>query len=203
MTFELPLTETRIKPHQVTALHLLVALAMTGIGAVLRSFYAPAKNWSLVLLVAGILLLILALFRNRWLTKPAISRMFRIGELMVMLCLASFFVIQHWKVPAAMCGILSFATLFSIFWENEKGSTQVVRIDDNGVNLPMTSRRRHIDWRDIDQVLFRHGTLTINCYDNRLFQWMIGNVQLDRDSFENFCLQQIEAGKLKRDKNDW
>ena len=95
------------------------------------------------------------------------------------------------------------AVLFSIFWERDGSNSLLIKIDNEGVKLPLTARRRQIDWRDIEQVLLRFGTLTINCHDNRLYQWTIGNTNVNSKDLEQFCSQQIEEGKAKRDKNDW
>ncbi|RYE23176.1 MAG: hypothetical protein EOP51_11400, partial [Sphingobacteriales bacterium] len=90
MVFELPLTEQRVKTHQVTALHLLVALAAIGAGAVLSHFYAPAAVWGIAVLAAGVVLMLVAMFRNKWLLKKNTNRIVRVFELMAMLCLAGF-----------------------------------------------------------------------------------------------------------------
>ena len=202
MTFELPLTEARVKPHQVTALHLMAALLMTGSGAVLSMAVSPVKTWTVALLIAGLALLGMTLFRNRWLAQAKVNRLFRISELLIVLCLASYFAINSMKLPAIMCGIMAAAILFAIFWEQQTAAV-TVRIDDGGIKLPATSRRRQLDWREIEQVLLRFGTLTINCYDNRLFQWTVGSIVFDKVTFETFCNTHIEAGRLKRDPNDW
>lgn len=203
MVFELPLTEQRVKTHQVTALHLLVALASIGAGAVLSYFYAPAATWGIVLLVIGVLLLLTAMFRNKWILQKNVNRVVRVFELMLMLCLASFAAIQKWTPPAIMFGVLSAAVLFAIVWENQGDGSLKIFVDEEGVKLPVTSRRRFVAWMDIDQLLYRFGTLTVNCADNRLFQWTIGTTDFDKQQFERFCEQQIEAGRAKRDKNDW
>lgn len=203
MMFELPLTEARVKPHQVTALHLLAGLVMTGCGSILSLMQSPVHTWTLALLVAGVLLLGISLLRNKWIRQPKVNRLFRIGELMILLCLTSYFAINKFNIPAAMCGILGAAILFAIFWEQQSNVPLSVRVDDAGIKLPPTSRRRQLNWREVEQVLLRFGTLTINCHDNRLYQWTVGAIEFDKDSFEKYCNNQIEEGKLKRDPNDW
>lgn len=203
MVFELPLTEEKVKPHQVTALHLLVGLSFAGAGALFYSFYPPARIWSMALLVAGILLLLVAMFRNRWITMKGRNRLVRVGELMILLCLASFSAMHKWTPPAIMFGVLSAAVLFAIFWEQSSSSGMFVRIDSDGVKLPVTSRRRNIPWQDIEHILFKFGTLTINCYDNRLFQWTIGNAIIDKENFEAFCYTNIAKAKKTKVANDW
>lgn len=203
MVFELPITEQKVKAHQVTALHLLVALASIGAGAVLFRYYEPAAIWSIALIVVGVVLLLVSMFRNKWLLRKNINRVVRVFELMAMLCLASFAAIQEWTPPAIMFGVLSAAVLFAIIWENQGDGSLKILVDDDGVKLPVTSRKRFVAWQDIDQLLLKFGTLTINCSDNRLFQWVIGSINFDKEQFEDFCAKKIAEGHLKRDKNDW
>jgi hypothetical protein len=203
MMFELPLTTARVKPHQVMALHLMAGLVMAGCGAILSLAIVPGQSWTIMLLVAGILLLGISLVRGKWLRQPNTNRLFRIGELLVLLSLAGYFTIHGFKIPAAMCGVLGAATLFAIFWEQQKGATLSVRIDEAGIRLPVFSRGRQLRWPEVEQVLLRFGTLTINCHDNRLFQWPVGSIPFDKDDFEQYCNKHIEEGKLKRDPNDW
>lgn len=110
MTFQLPMAEEKIKPHQVTALHLLVALAFMGSGAIMTWLYEPARYWGVSLLVFGLLLIVTIIFKNKWLTGGA-NRVFRIIELIILLCLAGFTTMQHWKVPGIMFSILSVAKI--------------------------------------------------------------------------------------------
>lgn len=202
MVFELPLSEGKVKPHQVTALHLLAGLAITGAGAMFYLFYPASKLWSLPLLIAGIGLLLVVMFRNKWLTKPATNRIVRIAELMVMLCLASYSAIHSWTPPAVMFGILSATILFALFWEQSSSNSLTVKIDNSGIKLPLTSRKRFIAWQEVEHVILKFGTLTINCYDNRLFQWTIAATVIDKEAFESFCNTRIQEAK-KTVVNDW
>lgn len=202
MNFELPLNEEKVKPHQVTALHLLAGLALTGAGALIYLFQKSAAYWSIAVIIAGIALLYIGMFRNKWLIKKDISKLFRVIEFVLLAGIAVYSLLQRWTPPAVMFGVLSAAVLFAIFWEGGKGALLVV-IDDAGVKLPVNTRRRFIAWQEIDQVLLKFGTLTINCHDNRLYQWSIGSINFDKIAFETFCNQQVEEGKGKRDKNDW
>lgn len=202
MTFELLLAEERVKPRQVTALHLLVALALTGAGALFRLFPGDARNWSVFLLTAGVLLLLLALFRNKWLLGKVANLATRALELLLLMALTVYCYMHHWTPPTVMFGVLAAAVVFSLFWE--QGSRQLkVIIDEQGIQLPVTSRKRFIAWRDVENVLLKFGTLTVNCTDNRLFQWTLAKSSIDSDTFTSFCRQQVEKGKLQKDANDW
>lgn len=202
MMFELALPEERVKPHQVTALHLMAALAMIGSGAVLKLFYPPAAVWSLVLAGVGVVLLLVSIFRNRWLTRSKANRVIRFIQLLLMAGLSLFFISKQWTPPAVIFGILGAAMLFALFWEQRAGRLQVIRIDEQGIKLPATSRRRNIGWPEVERVILRFGILTIDCEDNRLYQWNTSTTDIDTDTFEAFCFAHIEAGRKKR-VADW
>jgi hypothetical protein len=166
-------------------------------------FYQPAGNWSFALVIAGASLLLVSMFRNKWIRNTKVNRMLRIAELMALLCLASYLAIEGMMTPAAIMGVLSATVLLALVWEQQKPGTLFVRFDESGVKMPLASRRRQLSWWEIDQALFRHGVLTINCYDNKLYQWTIGHVEINKQAFEDFCNKRIEEEKPKRAKNVW
>jgi len=201
MTFELLLAEGKVKPQQITALHLLSAFAIIGSGSIFYFFSDQLKWWGAGLLVLGLLLAFTAMFRNKWLLNPERNRTFRILELMAALCLASFMAINRMWVPVAMFGILAVVILLAFYWEKGSGE-QHVYISEEGIKLPFSSRKRFIDWREVDSVLYRYGTLTVECEGNKLYQWSIKKTRFERDEFERFCAKQAEANRSKRVK-DW
>ncbi len=221
MTFELPLTEERVKPHQVTALHLFIVLAMIITASVIMvSYYAvshlpedKALNYRTVLyyglaVAMGIyavsaIMLTLILFKNRWLQQPVNNLIMRIAELIIMLVFAGYAWSTGTTVPAIIFTLLAAAIVFAINWERKKDIPLAIVVDKEGIKPPVNSRRRFIDWKEVEHVLFRFGTLTINCADNRLYQWNIGNTAFEPDVFEVFCIRQVDKAKEKRDKNDW
>jgi hypothetical protein len=109
---------------------------------------------------------------------------------------------QHWKFPTGMFGVLSAGLLFALYWERKAGGTLYVHIDDTGLRLPVV-RQRSLTWVEVDQVVFRFGTLTINTADNHLFQWNIAIPDFDNEIFEAFCSAKIEENRGKRRNDDW
>lgn len=202
MNFELLLKEEKVKPHQVTTLHLIAAFAFIGAGALFALYYPSSRVWSVALTIAGLILLVLTIKYNKWMMQPAINRRFRIVELLVLSALALYSFLNNWTPPALTFGVLGAAVVFGIFWEGGKGG-MAIHIDESGVKMPAGKVKRDITWVEIDDVLLKFGTLTINCADNRLYQWSISSANFDMVAFNAFCHKQIEEGKSKRDENDW
>ena len=202
MFYDLPLVEEKVKPHQVTTLHLVSALAFIGTGAIIFVYNYVITYWGLALLIAGVLLLGLTIFKNKWITSSAVNQKTRIVELTVAAWIAAYSALQHWKFPMGMFSVLTLAILFALYWERKKGSTLYVHVDDKGLRLPVV-RRRFIPWVEVEQVLLRFGTLTINLADNHLFQWNIEANDLDRELFEAFCNTKVEEYRGKRRNDEW
>lgn len=203
MTFELPVTEQRVKPHQVTALHLLCAMAFLGTGALFYWMYLPYKFASVALVVAAVVLMVTAIVKSRWIQRKNVNMTFRIAELLILIPLGIFTAVHRWNVPTTMFALLALAVAFALYWENLAVNAMVIRISDAGIQLPVTSRKRSISWTEVEKVIFRHGTLTIDCHNQRLFQWMIGPVDIDAQQLEDYSSRQVEAHRSKRPANDW
>jgi hypothetical protein len=203
MVYDLPLVEEKIKPHQVTTLHLICALSFIGAGAIIARYNYAIPMWGLILLIEGFSLLLLVIFKNKWITAPRINVIFRVVEFIVAAALTIYSVIQQWKFPIGMFGVLSACILFSMYWERRTGNKLFIQVDEEGLKLPITSRKRFISWPEVEQVVIRFGTLTVDCADNRLFQWNIAGTSFNSDDFEAFCSQQVEENRSKRRNDEW
>lgn len=224
MTFEIPLAEQKIKPHQVTALHLMIGFALVASGAfiifVFSSMMLLPFRWDEIaedstvsmhtvlfpqylMIGTGFIILYLSLFRNKWLMQPGNNKAVRIVELIFCAAIAGYSLYTSANVLAGIFGVLSIAVVYSFFAENAGGKQPTVAIDESGIRLPMNVRRRHINWAEVEKVLLRHGTLTINCLDNKLYQWITVKNDTDITAFEAFCNAHIEASAKDRKKYDW
>jgi len=203
MVFDLPVTGDKVKPQQVTALHLFSGLAFVGTGAIICIYNYEIPEWGAVILGIGVLLLWLTMFRNKWITGKPINRIIRYAELMVSLSIAALSFYEQWKFPSGIFSVLSAAIVFSIYWERDAGQQLYIQIDDKGVRMPITSRTRFIAWHEIEQVLLKYGVLSVDCIDNKLIQVDVSKNTIDEQDFNDFCKLQVENNKNKRTNNDW
>lgn len=220
MAFEIQLAEQKVKSHQVTALHLIAGFALLAFSAIgllvnntvmtlpgsapieqqeitIQQFDNIDTGLSIVMAISAVILFA-GMFRNKWLRKPANNRIFRIIELIVLAAISIFMLTKQYNVPAALFGLLAATIVFSLFWESGKKTNTSVLFTDSGIKLPVTSRRRQINWTEVEKVLLRHGNVTINCVDNRLYQWVVAGQHADVTAFEAYCHAQIEAARKSR-----
>lgn len=203
MEFDLPISGEKVKPQQVTALHLFCGLAFVGTGAIIAIYNYKIPLWGVAILVAGLLLLVLTIFKNRWLTKKRTNLVFRLIELCVAAGIAALSFYEQWKFPSGIFTVLMGAILFALYWERSAGQQIFVHVDENGFRLPVTSRRRHVPWYDVETAVLRYGVLSINCVDNKLYQFDVSANDADEHIFNEYCKVQVVAAMGKRQDNSW
>jgi hypothetical protein len=204
MAFDLPVKGDKVKPQQITALHLFCGLAFIGTGAIIYVYNFEITYWGLALLLAGVLLSLLTIVKNRLITRPPLNIVVRAVELLISVALLTLSLKEQWKFPIGIFGVLSAAILFSLYWERTAGQQLYIRVDEQGIKMPVTSRRRHIPWWDIEEVLLRYSVLSIDCVDNKLYQAdLMANANINSVQFEAYCQTQVAANKDKRIKNNW
>ncbi len=203
MVYELPLVEVKVKPHHITTLHLVCSLAFIGAGAIIAVYNYAIPLWGVALLLVGLSLLVITIAKNKWATAPKTNQILRIAELAISLTMAIYSVMQQWKFPMGMFGALSAAIVYALFWERAAGSALKITVTEAGITLPDNSRKKFITWPEVDQVTLRFGTFTVDCLDNRLFQWTIGDTKTNGPDFEAFCYKMIEDGKSNRRNDAW
>ncbi len=202
MVYDLPLLEERVKLHHVTTLHLVCGLSFTVTGAIIAIYNYTIPFWGGALLVAGLITLGFTIFKNKWMTARKINLAARIKELIISLAVMSYSIVQHWKFPAIIFGILSAALVFALYWERAASATLFVHVDDNGLKLPLL-KRRFIHWWEVEELVLRFGILTINCTNNHFFQWSVSETDFDDETFQQFCNRMIEENIGKRRNDDW
>lgn len=206
MVYDLPLVEEKVKPHQITTLHLLCALAFIGTGAIIAIYNYTIPALGLTLLGAGLLLLIMTIVKNKLIISRKVNSVVRVLELLVTLGVVAYSAMhiqeKYWKFPIWIFGALSAAILFALYWERSSGNKLFIHVDDDGLKLPVV-RKRSLPWTEVEQIVYRFGTLTINCTDNHLFQWSIADESINADAFETYCKNKIEEHIDKRRKDDW
>jgi hypothetical protein len=203
MEYKLQLVEEKVKQQQVTALHLITSLAFLGAGAIIFIYNYVITYWGLALLIVALVLLTLTIAKNKQVTTPANNTKLRIAELIISLALLSYSIMQQWRFPMGMFGVLSAVLAFSIFWERKTNAAQFVIVSEEGIDIPAGVRKKLLEWTGVEEVLWRYGTLSIDCTDNHLYQWNVQPASFDKDTFEAFCKKQVADNLEKRPKNDW
>lgn len=203
MVYDLPVADEKVKPHQVTTLHMICALAFIVTGMIIVVYNYTIPMWGAAILAVGILLTILVMAKNKWVVSKPVNPIFRVIELLISVSIALYSMVMQWKFPAGIFGVLSAVIIFAFFWERTATDMQFIHLDVKGIKLPATARRRLRPWTEIEQVLLRFGILTINCADNSILQWNIVGNEIEDEIFEAWCSAQVELNRSKRRNDDW
>ncbi|MBS1775712.1 MAG: hypothetical protein JSS64_05455 [Bacteroidetes bacterium] len=220
MIFELPLVEEKVKRQQVLTLHLVVAFTwiITGIFLGMLHWFVKSvpvdkqiflHGFTLPfflgygVLSLGLLLFAFIILKNKWVTEKVPNRWIRIIEFFLLIFLAVYAALLKIWVPTVIYGVVSLAVLFALYWEGITDNTLYICINERGIKLPVTSRKRFLAWAEVERVLLRFGILTIECCDNRLFQWNISGTDYDKEKLHQFCNTRILESENERSKYAW
>jgi hypothetical protein len=117
---------------------------------------------------------------------------------------AVIFYLADWEVPAVLFGILAALVALAFLYELRAPVQPQVAINEQGIVRTAGLQRKGLDWAEVKQVLLRRGVLTIDCLDNRLFQYTVEGSQMNNGAdFEAFCMRYIEEAIPRREKGDW
>ncbi len=203
MAFDIPIIEEKIKPHQITSLHLVCALAYIVAGTIIVVYNYTIPQWGALMLAAGLILLGTTIIKNKWILTSQNNIIIRVIEFLITVSFAVYSFLLQWKFPTLIFGVLSAVLLFAIFYERTASVSLFVCFADDGIHLPATSRKRFISWTEIEEVIFRYYTLSIDCTDNKFFQWTTKDININNIEFDAFCTNKIEESMDKRIKNNW
>lgn len=216
MSFQIEIKGQLYKARQSSSLHLISGFALVGMGActfllanadwIKTVFHAPILPGFVlgsISLVVGIIDLYLTFFRNKWLQIPSNNENIRLLNVCVNIGLALVFLLSQWWLAAGITGIVGIANIFAYFYEQKAQQALFVHIGKEQILLPATARKKQLAWTEIEKVLLRHGTLTIDCTNNYLYQWTIKHNNIDHDAVEAFSRALIESNRSKRQNEDW
>src|SRR5690606_37671451 len=130
-----------------------IAYAVTGFGLILASVF----------------------FNKRLIQNPAANFILRWAELLLMLPVLSYTIWQQWYLPAAWSAAGVVAVTLAMYFETASHKPKHIRIDNDGVLLPRPGRNMLIQWQDIQRLIIKHNIITIDCRNNKLFQYYINN----------------------------
>jgi hypothetical protein len=202
MVYDLTVDDVKVKPHQVTTLHMICALAFLVGGTIAAVYNFDYLRWcGIGILACGIGLTGVVIAKNKWVISSTVNPAFRLMEMLVCATIAAYALYRGWKFPIVIFTSLTAFVTFAFFWERSARPLSI-HLGDEGITLPATARRRFRPWTDIEEVILRFGILTINYVDNSLMQWPVPATGVDADSFEAWCAARVEAFRDKRQK-EW
>jgi len=155
------------------------------------------------LLLFGLGLMAVTIIKNKWIISGKVNVVVRVVELLVAAAIALLSYKEQWRFPIGIFTVLVVVILFSLYWERDAGQQLYVRVDDAGVHMPVTSRKRFVPWVEADQVLLRYGVLSVDCLNNKLYQFDVSASRVNTEEFNAFCAARIEEQVPNRIKNEW
>jgi len=199
-----PVIHNRIKNNQVTALHLMAGLLLLVLGFI--TWIRPSeikiihhellRDIGVLYLLFGLALIIISVFFNKKIIQSKKNTALRFLELLAFLPVIFYTLSQKWYLPFAYSTAAFIGIVFAYFWEKGAAGAFYIYINPKGISLPRFGSDKQILWRDIQTVIFKHDLITINCRNNKVFQF-----QIKMDKFQvtpqlrSFCTSQVAANE--------
>ena len=215
-SYQLKLNNKGINKRNVTFSHLMAAFLLIIMGAVRATIIKALAETKAALVksdiffgvsgtydLAGIIILFITIKYNKQITqKRSNSTKLRIFEILLLLPILIYCLMEQWYVPAAYAGIGIFGILYAFYYEFSSVKDKIVTIDDKGINNPQ-ARTNFLAWEKVLRLIVRHQILTIEAQGNKLYQYDLQAGQsIDVASIEAFAAKRIKEEK-KVIKNDW
>jgi hypothetical protein len=203
----------KVKKNQVTGMHLMVGFLLTAIGfftwlvpnSVKQETFAFLNYVGLLYGFLGLAIIIICIFFNKKVIQTQNNLVLRWIEMVALLTVFIYSIYQKWHLPSAYAAAGLISVLLAYFWETSAKKSSIIAFEDDIITLPKFSKRSSIAWEDLNKVLLRYNTLTIDFKNNKLIQLdidKIANISINPNDFEAYCKIQIKA-KEHLYKKEW
>lgn len=212
MTFTFYLTSATRQRNPANALHLMVAVMLFGIAIAsevlfwftsvspnFQSPYLPFAIFGLVCFVVSIALVALTVRQRKAqrLSNKISSWIYL--ELLLLLIGAGLFLWQGAQLPALLFVVMAIAVAAATFSAARKSNRSEIILNDKSITVP--GRVRPYPWREVERLLYRRGTLTIELTGNRIWQQFV-TTDADPELFEAWVQAQLKKYAAEKAK-EW
>ncbi len=210
--FKIPVESKSVQARHIISMHLMAGFMYMLLGAITwvipDAFKENQNNFlnniGLIYVGLGLLFLIITIVLSKKInTNKSFNTALRILEIALFLPILIYSLYKSWYLPAIYGGLGIASTLFAWYLESNKEQPNYVFLSENGVQLSRFMRNSFVPWHEVNRLIIRHGNITIDCRNNKLFQYTIHNYKdvINKEDIELFALKMIEKHKDKYDAN--
>jgi hypothetical protein len=182
-------------PKQFTqrkGLHIMAGLSflVTGISFIINKAMLPGIPYAL----AGAVVLVTGLFRNRVIANHQRNLYFRWLEVILWFGLASISFFWDETRTGVLMLLIAAGFGYVTYVERKYAVAPLIEFDNEGASVPFVSGRQTYAWNSMETVILHNGLLTINFKDNRLLQVDVEAVGAGiAEQFANFAKARLEG----------
>lgn len=215
--YQLTLAPNRLKRNKVLAIHIMAAILLVVIGfiTVVTPFsidifmagkgvgYQPF-TWinavGFVFIAIGIGVLIVSIFKGRWLQGRKNNSLIRILELTSFLAIGLYGLLHGWYLPAAYGGGTVLAILLVWFFENKATVKTTIKINEQGV---FSNDSMWEPWQNISTLVVKFNVLSIRITSGKMIQMMLNVVPQDAEAITDYAKHMIPKQKSVPLEEEW
>ena len=204
--YEIPIQNQLLKTNQITAMHMMVAIIFIILGAItssvpkdiVASYDIYINIYGYIILLLGILIIILSIFFNKKIIQSKYNSILRYIEVIVLISILIYTFINSWYLPFTYATTTLLGVIFAIIWEHHGKKQHAIKLDKDGLYIPKFLRQQKLNWHEIERLMIKHGLVTIDCRNNKLYQFQLTNNDI-KEEVSTYAQQKIEENESKYD----
>lgn len=176
----IPIVRTRIKKKQMTSMHLISGFMFVLLGAVTWAVPNEMKaekldilnTFSTLITIIGLVIVAVTIFLNKILSRKGFNTLMRIVELSLFLIITIYATQAVWYMTLIYAGVGFLTVSVTLYLELNAHKPEYIKIDQKGIHLKRGNRKL-IEWKETKNFLVRHGNVTVNLRNNKLYQFQV------------------------------
>lgn len=204
--YEIPIQNQLLKTNQITAMHMMVAIIFIILGAItssvpkdiVASYDIYINIYGYIILSLGIIIIILSIFFNKKIIQSKYNSILRYIEVIVLISILIYTFINSWYLPFTYATTTLLGVIFAIIWEHHGKKEHVIKIEEDGLYIPKFLRNQKLNWHEIERLMIKHGLVTIDCRNNKLYQFQLNDNNI-KEEVSTYAQQKIEENESKYD----
>lgn len=209
--YQILLEGKQVKNNQITSIHIMAGLLLLVMGFITWLVPNSIKQKELNFLnyaglgyvVIGIIIITATIFFNRSVLKQKVNKRLRIFEIIVFIPILIYSIYQKWYLPLGYATAALIGIILAYYFETRGKVNKTAHILSEGIKIAGLGKHSNMPWSEIKNIIIKYNILTIDRYDNKLYQLpLVKNTTNDFETIENYSKQQIIENKGKKEE-DW
>jgi hypothetical protein len=192
-SFDIVIENKERRMKQGKALHFMAAALLLTLGTVGLMNLPKSAIFLYLGFPAGILVMLLMIFKSKWLIEIKYIRFLRLVEAATLSAAAVLLLLQHQWFTGILFALTGILLVITLLVEIQLHTGVRVMVDDKGVTRLVGGQTRLISWRDIENVLVNSDILTVDMTNNYIMQSKFSNDMdaTEREQFNDYCKVQL------------
>lgn len=154
--------------------------------------------------LGGFLIILSIFFNKKILQIKRLNYTLRLLELVTLILLLVYTFRHELPLQLTYISTALLALILTTLWEKRSARDTEIKMDDKGITIHHFLRSKKLSWSEIQRVIFKHGIITIDCRNNRLYQYPLSSGTLSEADRQGLAFAEKSIQEhADRYQGDW